>query len=1047
MHPWTFDADNIDIRNITQENIYQYVVRTPAVESFLRYGSEDRKYFVVAPKGLGKTFLLKVKSKFYREGVSGYKHHCIPSGDELVEKLTSIRVSFSKEELGRFRRIETWEKTWELSLLTMILRNFDIELPSELNAILHEARTLLDILAAFLRSRNAIDRLYADHVPTFLRPRVGDLHKRGVNQIAIFIDNIDEGIEEHGYNLKDSKGTLSEDVWINAQLGMMKIARDICQRHKHIKIFVSIRSEAFTNLEAQTSLQYENISSILSYDERQIKAIFEQNINITERSNLARPEASDSIERFVGFNSMDHRFVKDHGKPRKEDTFGFINRHTFGRPREIVLIGSKIAEISVQDRRKDGNAVREVVNSVASEILLKQLKREIIPYFNDEVFERFCESVHCNVIPTAEAQRISQEIAGIFHLENVFEYLYSIGLVGTTEFKFSRGHLIQRFLPVGRYSLSRSVPPKSSKYFVIHSAVDKVLKDKHGPYFYNEHNIVGNDLRFEEPEANVGQKGKKRLHVHFGLGRDALALIIPELSRTKSIAVIQKPSKDDHELSSFSSATLRSGLYDPIEFSVVHDGCTETEFSEAVDRWESGHNIIVYSDNSQIIGRIISLSETLSLCSQKVVGKPEDFDLLPSLALGEVSAGVPNKVIYVCQRVVNKQLIAGIRNQLKLMKLDSEISVESCLIDRLEFATTKYKEEASLIYEVRAEEFGSIIARERSGGQNKSTTVIRRTKTAKEQTFYEDREKYLKEGIYRLTKLIKKQALDRPLQNSSEIYELFFDIQISQLASKHRLTQIYPNKSQTQIVVDLKKFCSKHQARFQALKKFPEFVSSREQYIEESKRMGVFPNRSFFQLVRKSYLFINGQAVLDLKKLLRIGSLKNYFSVFICFSARDEAFAKKLSDCLKKRGVDTYFFKEDHRVGTIKSVEQAEIAQRDKIVFIASKNSIASEECQEELSLGLRKRQEALNRPDSDQALRDIFVPIDIDHYIWSVTENDLERILSNGQEAWKNVRMVKQQVTADLSKFREGDTNEGFEELVDDKVLPALVKIRGRAV
>jgi hypothetical protein len=462
-----------------------------------------------------------------------------------------------------------------------------------------------------------------------------------------------------------------------------------------------------------------------------------------------------------------------------------------------------------------------------------------------------------------------------------------------------------------------------------------------------------------------------------------------------------------------------------------------------VDRWESGQNIIVYSDNSQIMGRIISLSETISLWSQKVFGKPEDSDLLPGPALGEVTASVhQNKMVYVCQRVINKQLVAGIRNQLKSMKLESEISVESCLIDRLAFETTKYRENVSLVYDVKAEEYGSIIARERTGGQNRSTDVIRRTKTAKEQGYYEDRERYLKESIYRLTKLIKKQAGDRSMQSFNEIYELFFDIQISKLASKHRLTHIYPNKSQTQIVLDLKSFCAKHQQRFQALPKFPEFVSSREQYIDESKRMGVFPTpKSFFTLVRKSSLFTNAQAVLDLKKLLRILNLKDYFSVFVCFSARDEAFAKKLSDSLKKRGVDTYFFKEDHRPGTIKAVEQAEIAQRDKIVFIASQNSISSEECQEELSLGIRKRQEALNRPDNDTAIRDIFVPVTIDNYIWTLSENELERILPNANEAWKNIKIIRQQAAVDLSAFRDGDSNEQFEELVDDKVLPALKK------
>src|SRR5437588_6492445 len=130
----------------------------------------------------------------------------------------------------------------------MNLRNFGIGLPTDLKTVIGDARTLLDILSAFIKSRSAIDKLYSEHLATSLRPKLDDLREHGANQVAIFIDNIDEGIEKHG------KGALSEDVWINAQLGLMKVARDICQRNRHIKIFVSIRSEAFNNDKSATAL-------------------------------------------------------------------------------------------------------------------------------------------------------------------------------------------------------------------------------------------------------------------------------------------------------------------------------------------------------------------------------------------------------------------------------------------------------------------------------------------------------------------------------------------------------------------------------------------------------------------------------------------------------------------------------------------------------------------------------------------------------------------------------------------------------------------------
>lgn len=1048
LRPWTFEANNIDLRDINADNIFdQFIVHTPAVEEFLKCGSEDIKYFVVGPKGLGKTFLLKVKSKFYRE-LSGY--HCIPSGGgELVEKLTSIRVSFSRAELGSFKRIDTWEKTWELSIFTMILRNFNVEMPLELKKIIGEARTLLDILSAFIKSRSAIDRLYSEYVATFLRPKVGELREHGANQIAIFIDNIDEGIEEHGYDLKNAMGALSEDVWVNAQLGMMKIARDICQRNKHIKMFVSIRSEAFNNDRSATALQSKNNAAILTYTKTQIKEIFEQNILITAKEHLAKPLASNLIERFVGFSKMDHRFARDaNNAPLQENTFDFIFRHTFGRPREVVLMGNKIAEIPVNERRRDQEAVREKVNAVSDD-LLQQLRREIVPFFEDEIFDKFCDLVRSNVISIEQAGKISKEILEYYPQFNrdVFPYLYSIGLIGTTEREIHRQHPIQKFLPVGQYSLSDNIPPKASAYFIIHSSVDRTLKSKHGPHFYDKNNIIGDTLDFYTPENATLNSSGRILHTHFGLGRDSLTLIIPELNKNKSVAIIQKPSKDDHELSQVQFVAIRTTKYDQINFKVINDNSTESQISEVIGQWENGENILIYSNKAQLIGRVVDLSETMTLWSSNFLAPAQEGDMIPSVVLNEMKPDTKNKVIYLCQRVINKQVLKAIKNQIKDKGLDEKLSVETAVIDRLEYKTLKFKENNTLIYDVEAEEYGSIICKERMDSKNEHNQIVRRTPNLKEQNFYEDQQKYIVEGIYRLTKVIKKVLADREIDNLDDIYKLFFDIQIANLASKHKLSYIYPEKSQTQIVMDLKAFCNKHKERFLKLKKFPAFIDSQANYIRDSKRLGAFPqDRKFFQLARQSSLFINSQAVLELKKLLRVKNLTSYFSVFICFSVLDEGFTKKVSDSLKKRGVDTYFFKEDHRVGTIKSVEQKEIAERDKILFIASENSITSYECQDELSLGITKRQGGINDPTKEQILKDIFIPIDIDSYIWNVEEEKLERRIANAREAWKNIRMIKQQAQIpDFSKFRDKEVNDDFEEKIDTTIMPALFKSKSK--
>ncbi|HEY5884017.1 MAG TPA: toll/interleukin-1 receptor domain-containing protein [Pyrinomonadaceae bacterium] len=1035
MRPWMFEANDIDLKDVNIDSIYHYVVRTQAVEEFLKCGSDDMKFFIVGPKGLGKTFLLKVKSKFYRENMSGYR--CLPP-NELVEKLTAIRVSFSREELGKFTLIDTWEKTWELSLVTMILRNFGIELPADLRTLIGGARTLLDILSAFIRSRNAIDKLYSEHLSTSLRPKLDDLREHGANQIAVFIDNVDEGIEKHG---SQSKGRRAEDVWINAQLGLMKVARDICQRNRHIKIFVSIRSEAFNNDRSATALQARNSAIILEYTRNQIKEIFEQNISTTRRSDLARPHAANLIERFVGFSQMPHNFAKDlSGNPRKEDTFSFIFRHTFGRPREIVRMGNIIAQIPVNERRDDEDAVREKVNTVSNE-LLQQLRQEIVPSFEDEVFNRFCELVKHNVVSIEEAKSISRQIQDETGFdEDVFSYLYSIGLVGATEYDWKREREIQRFLPVGHYSLSDPVPPRASNHLVLHSSIDKLLRTNHGRRFYDKNNIIGDGLDFSPPITELPTG--KPLHIHFGLGRDGLTLIVPEVSRDKAVAIIQKPSRDNHELSQARFVELRTSSYQPIRFTVVHDKDNENQISDAINAWRGGDNILVYSNNPQLVGKMLDLCETITLWSSSFLAAPTEEDLLPSFSLDEMSSDTQKKVIYLCQRVINKKILAGLKEQVRSKSLEDKLSVRTFLIDRLEHKKSTVLEGDTLAYEVEAEVYGSIVCQERAGSNNQNNQVVRRTKNQKEQNFYEDLQKYLTEGIYRLVKMVNKRISDKPIDHLDEIYDLFYDIQIAHLASRHKLSGIYTNKTQTEIVSDLKKFCNDQRERFSALTQFPKFVDTQDNYVRDSKRMGAFPSdRAFLKLARESPQFLNSRAVMELQSLLRVRPLSDYYSVFICFSVKDEPFAKSISDCLKKRGVDAYFFREDHRPGEIKSVEKKEIAERDKILFVASENSITSTECQEELSLGMTQRKNRLNDPNKQSKVKDIFVPITIDQFIFNVGEAELESRVNNWQEAWRNLNLIRQHVTSDFSGFRDEQGDDRFEQKVDREIIPALQK------
>jgi hypothetical protein len=191
---WQIDADNISPNSINTGRLSDFLVINEPIREFLDVDTSNRKLFVVGPKGLGKTLLLKVKSQRYRDEQSGFTF--IPE-TELVSKFTNLGVSFSQRELAAFGTLEIWTKLWELALLTAILRRAGAPLPPPILAVLHNASSLPNILGALLSERGKLPRLY-NYVHTYLGPAVRDLRSsHGITQLAFFIDNVDEALQDH----------------------------------------------------------------------------------------------------------------------------------------------------------------------------------------------------------------------------------------------------------------------------------------------------------------------------------------------------------------------------------------------------------------------------------------------------------------------------------------------------------------------------------------------------------------------------------------------------------------------------------------------------------------------------------------------------------------------------------------------------------------------------------------------------------------------------------------------------------------------------------
>ena len=1025
--PWRIDADRINIGEIDTSKLSDYLVITPDIEEFLKIGRDDNKHFLVAPKGLGKTLLLKVKSQMYRSESSGYSF--LPE-EELVEKLTKLNVSLSTKDIEKFKTVEIWEKVWWIALTSVILIRFEKTLPAELAKILGDAESLNDVLAALLNERAGIDKLY-EYIATDLRPSLRKLRKKNsVSQIAFFIDNVDECLEMHtGANLEKYQSgllsqPLSEEVWKNAQLALLLVVKQICQTNKHIKIFASCRSEAFVTNKSPLALQLEDLAIILEYSKAQICEIFEQNINLMSASMLTCPNDELPIQRLFGFTEIPHKFALDgNDEKRKELVFDYLYRHTFGRPREIVDIGKAIARLDKDDR--DVIKVCRIVND-RSHMLLEQYKKEIIPFFPKEIFREFCEQAESNVITYKNAKRISALIEQIYKFEHAFSYFWRLGLVGTVEqSSVIDPTLRQIFQVAGTYNNDpeRRIP-ESSDYFVLHSSMDKELRSNHGVYFYNYDNIIGHNYLFYKPRSKV----RNLQHTHVGLERDDFSIVLPELNRTRSIAIILIPNPSWHELRNARSLTIQTNNNDEVVFSVINDEMSSSDIEAQIERWQSqNHNILLYSNNHSLISRLLRWSITIS-----------STHLGSSLreVLTLLNRADSKHYLYFFQRFPNPTIENQIKSLLEHGLKSNLISLVPSIVDRLTFDRNISINNGEIVYDVTTESYGRLIMRWREGATMDSNSIVRRIRTDLDESWYRAKYLFLNEAIYRLYKAIKKsEATEIERVKLHEMFEIFFHIQIARLWDKYDPKNTDPHSGQQEgdIYDELLNYAENNLERFEKLDKTYQNIVDTN-LVLVSKNNGMFPSDiDFYRFSAKvrDFAIVDVNLILALRKHLQVDFSTDYSSVFISYNTKDSEFASKINRSMQKRGIKTFLFEKDKPSKNIETIMIDEINLHDKVLFIASKNSIQSDSCQFELTQGRLKAEKNWTSQ--------IYVTVSLDNYIFDIKKQDIKNS-EKQDEYWKNIEHLKKSTIYRFDEHRYGKLTIEFEQEFD-KLLPSFFR------
>jgi len=314
---------------------------------------------------------------------------------------------------------------------------------------------------------------------------IEDVFKSIHSSIYIFIDRIDQSVRKYG-----------KDAWVHFQAGLIEAAWDAMRINTHIKIYTSIRQEAYFNYSSSDKEAISGNVTFMRYSHDDLHKITDHQCNFYENV--------DSFFDFVGFKK-----IKNTLSNTKENSFRYAQRHTLGRPRDVVVICSQLSskrKITKEDFRKIVNlsSYRNIAKNIFSEL-------DFLFHSLDNKAKQTLLLSHIpqNILTWEEIQNICKEFNGASTCSNgtckqcdgfhVFCDLYNTGLLGVIKKDLSKedGHTVFRQKFIGPYdigSLEKGTLPPTNLYYLMHPCLQAYIEECRNNTFGKEYKLVDHVL-------------------------------------------------------------------------------------------------------------------------------------------------------------------------------------------------------------------------------------------------------------------------------------------------------------------------------------------------------------------------------------------------------------------------------------------------------------------------------------------------------------------------------------------------------------------------
>ena len=414
-----------------------------------------------------------------------------------------------------FGRVRFWEDIWSAAIIFSIMTHrphLQGGVPEYIDQVQIHVDAL-DIDDSFKRDLLSDIEFHAQNLPSYYlsmildrsvgavdkftrSPRqVDELSRKFITSaVSVFIDAFDQTLTAHfSTNL---------DAWRCGQLGLAKASRKLHNMNKHIKVYASLRQEAWAGFDDDDREAIKGSAIILEYSEDDLKKMFEHCVRLYS-------EREDTCS-FLGVNTIRNGWCDV-----EEEPFSYIYRHSAGTARSLMYFGGALHGLSLASLLADERlkAIRRCVNKVGADniledYLLGQRKIFLNTLTNLDAITALVKLLPSNVLTGKALTSINREFSALMGFKETeshpFCELYNLGLLGTVQRDPSSRREEQRFRKPYEFQWGQTHIVREASTYLVHPSLLHAISEQRTEFHINTVNVIGSGRTWTRRRGSDG---------------------------------------------------------------------------------------------------------------------------------------------------------------------------------------------------------------------------------------------------------------------------------------------------------------------------------------------------------------------------------------------------------------------------------------------------------------------------------------------------------------------------------------------------------------